>query len=160
MIHDVDMARFLVGEEFIVVHALGAALVDKAIGEEGDCDTASVMMQTASGKIAVITNSRRATYGYDQRMEVHGAKGMLSARNIHNTTVELHNAEGTKADPIQNFFLERYGQAYANELNSFIAAVETGNRNPSPSGFDGLQAQKLADAATESWQTGKPVKVA
>ena len=75
------------------------------------------------------------------------------------TTVEVHNAEGTKADPIQNFFLERYGAAYANELNTFIAAVESGNRNPKPSGFDGLQAQKLADAATVSWQTGKPVKV-
>jgi myo-inositol 2-dehydrogenase/D-chiro-inositol 1-dehydrogenase len=160
MIHDVDMARFLVGEEFIVVHALGAALVDKAIGEEGDCDTASVMMQTASGKIAVITNSRRATYGYDQRMEVHGSKGMIHAKNIHNTSVEVLSAEGYKADPIQNFFLERYGAAYANELNTFIEAVETGNRNPKPSGFDGLQAQKLADAATESWQTGKPVKVA
>lgn len=159
MIHDVDMARFLVGEEFIVVHAMGAALVDKAIGEEGDCDTASVMMQTASGKIAVITNSRRATYGYDQRLEVHGSKGMLSARNIHNTTVELHNATGTTADPIQNFFLERYVQAYANELNTFIAAVEAGNRNPRPNGHDGLQAQKLADAATQSWQTRQPVNV-
>ena len=159
MIHDVDMARFLVGEEFIVVHAMGAALVDKAIGEEGDCDTASVMMQTASGKIAVITNSRRATYGYDQRLEVHGSKGMLSARNIHNTTVELHNATGTTADPIQNFFLERYVQAYANELNTFIAAVEAGNRDPRPNGHDGLQAQKLADAATQSWQTRQPVNV-
>jgi myo-inositol 2-dehydrogenase/D-chiro-inositol 1-dehydrogenase len=84
---------------------------------------------------------------------------MLSARNVHNTTVEVHNGEGTKADPIQNFFLERYEAAYANELNTFIAAVESGDRNPKPSGFDGLQAQKLADAATVSWQTGKPVKV-
>ncbi len=159
MIHDLDMARFLMGEEFVIVNALGSALVDKAIGVAGDVDTAAVQMQTASGRIAVITNSRRATYGYDQRMEVHGAKGMLSARNVHNTTVEVHNAEGTRADPIQNFFLERYGAAYANELNTFIAAVESGNRNPSPSGFDGLQAQKLADAATVSWQTGKPVKV-
>jgi myo-inositol 2-dehydrogenase/D-chiro-inositol 1-dehydrogenase len=159
MIHDFDMARFLMGEEFVVVHALGAALVDKAIGAAGDVDTAAVQMQTASGRIAVITNSRRATYGYDQRMEVHGAKGMLTARNIHNTTVELHNGEGTRADPIQNFFLERYGQAYANELNTFIAAVESGNRNPRPSGHDGLQAQILADAATTSWSTGKPVKV-
>jgi myo-inositol 2-dehydrogenase / D-chiro-inositol 1-dehydrogenase len=116
-------------------------------------------MQTKSGKIAVITNSRRATYGYDQRMEVHGSKGMIHARNVHNTTVEVLSAEGYKADPIQNFFLERYGAAYANELNSFIAAVESGNRNPKPSGFDGLQAQILADAATESWKTGKPVKV-
>ena len=159
MIHDLDMARFLMGEEFVVVNALGSALVDKAIGVAGDVDTAAVQMQTASGRIAVITNSRRASYGYDQRMEVHGAKGMLSARNVHNTTVEVHNAEGTKADPIQNFFLERYGAAYANELNTFIAAVESGDRNPKPSGFDGLQAQKLADAATMSWQTGNPVKV-
>ena len=159
MIHDFDMARFLMGEEFVVVNALGSALVDKAIGEAGDVDTAAVQMQTKSGRIAVITNSRRATYGYDQRMEVHGSKGMLSARNIHNTTVELHNGQGTQADPIQNFFLERYVQAYANELNTFIGAVETGNRDPRPSGFDGLQAQILADAATESWKTGKPVKV-
>jgi myo-inositol 2-dehydrogenase / D-chiro-inositol 1-dehydrogenase len=159
MIHDFDMARFLMGEEFVVVQALGSSLVDKAIGEAGDVDTAAVQMQTASGRIAVITNSRRATYGYDQRMEVHGSKGMLTARNLHNTTVELHNAEGTMADPVQNFFLERYGQAYANELNSFITAVEAGNRNPKPSGFDGLQAQILAEAATVSWQTGKPVKV-
>ena len=159
MIHDFDMARFLMGEEFVVVNALGSALVDKAIGEAGDVDTAAVQMQTASGRIAVITNSRRATYGYDQRMEVHGAKGMLSARNVHNTTVELHAVDGTHSDPIQNFFLERYGAAYANELNSFITAVESGNRDPKPNGFDGLQAQKLADAATTSWQTGKPVKV-
>ncbi|MBK8769690.1 MAG: inositol 2-dehydrogenase [Rhizobiales bacterium] len=159
MIHDFDMARFLMGEEFVVVNALGSALVDKAIGEAGDVDTAAVQMQTKSGRIAVITNSRRATYGYDQRMEVHGSKGMLSARNIHNTTVELHNGQGTQADPIQNFFLERYVQAYANELNTFIGAVESGNRDPRPSGFDGLQAQILADAATESWKTGKPVKV-
>jgi myo-inositol 2-dehydrogenase / D-chiro-inositol 1-dehydrogenase len=159
MIHDFDMARFLMGEEFTVVQALGAALVDHAIGEAGDVDTAAVQMQTAAGRIAVITNSRRATYGYDQRMEVHGSKGMLSARNVHNTTVELHDAHGTQADPIQNFFLERYAQAYANELNTFIAAVETGNRDPRPNGVDGLKAQILADAATESWKTGKPVKL-
>lgn len=159
MIHDFDLARFLMGEEFVVVNALGAALVDKAIGEAGDCDTAAVQMQTASGKIAVITNSRRASYGYDQRFEVHGSKGMIHPKNIHNTSVEVLSKDGYHADPIQNFFLERYGQAYANELNSFIDAVETGNRNPKPSGFDGLQAQKLAEAATQSWKTGKPVKV-
>jgi myo-inositol 2-dehydrogenase / D-chiro-inositol 1-dehydrogenase len=159
MIHDLDMARFLMGEEFVVLQALGASLVDKAIGLAGDVDTAAVQMQTASGRIAVITNSRRATYGYDQRMEVHGSKGMLAVRNVHNTTVELHSAQGTQADPVQNFFLERYGQAYANEIKSFITAVETGIRDPKPSGFDGLQAQILAEAATVSWQTGKPVKV-
>ena len=159
MIHDLDMARFLMGEEFVVVQALGSSLVDKGIGEAGDVDTAAVQMQTASGRIAVITNSRRATYGYDQRMEVHGSKGMLSAANVHNTTVQLHNGSGTQADPVQNFFLERYSAAYAIELNTFIKAVETGDRNPKPSGFDGLQAQILADAATESWKTGKPIRI-
>ena len=159
MIHDFDMARFLMGEEFVVVQALGSALVDKAIGEAGDVDTAAVQMQTATGRIAVITNSRRATYGYDQRVEVHGSKGMVHAKNVHETTVEVLNQAGCQADPIQNFFIERYGAAYANELNTFIAAVESGNRDPRPSGHDGLQAQKLADAATASWQTGKPVTV-
>lgn len=158
-IHDFDMARFLMGEEFVVVQALGSSLVDKAIGLAGDVDTAAVQMQTASGRIAVITNSRRATYGYDQRMEVHGSRGMLAVRNVHNTTIELHNAQGTQADPVQNFFLERYGQAYANEIKSFIAAIEKGLRDPKPNGFDGLQAQILAEAATVSWQTGKPIKV-
>ena len=159
MIHDVDLARFLVGEEFVVVNALGSSLVDKAIGAEGDVDTAAVQMQTASGKIAVITNSRRATYGYDQRIEVHGSTGMLRAGNIHNTTVEIANAEGFLGDPVLNFFTERYGQAYANEVLTFIDAV-TNKKAVVPNGFDGLQAQKLADAATLSWQTGKPVKVA
>jgi myo-inositol 2-dehydrogenase / D-chiro-inositol 1-dehydrogenase len=159
MIHDFDMARFLVGEEFVVVQALGASLVDKEIGKAGDVDTASVQMQTASGKICVITNSRRATYGYDQRMEVHGAKGMLRAGNVHNTTVELANASGFQGDPVLNFFTERYGDAYANEVNSFIDGVAKGV-SARPNGYDGLQAQKLADAATKSWSTGKPVKVA
>jgi len=159
MIHDFDIARFLMGEEFVVVNALGSALVDQAIGAAGDVDTAAVQMQTQSGRIAVITNSRRATYGYDQRLEVHGSKGMIHAKNVHNTTVEVLDQGGYHADPIQNFFLERYSAAYANELNTFIAAVESGNRDPRPSGFDGLQAQKLADAATESWKTGRPVKV-
>ena len=93
-------------------------------------------------------------------MEVHGSKGMVHAKNVHNTTVEVLSQSGYQADPIQNFFLERYEAAYANELNAFIDAVEAGNRDTRPSGFDGLQAQKLADAATVSWQTGQPVKVA
>jgi myo-inositol 2-dehydrogenase / D-chiro-inositol 1-dehydrogenase len=158
MIHDLDLARFLVGEEFVVVNALGSALVDKVIGDEGDCDTAAVQMQTASGKICVITNSRRATYGYDQRIEVHGSKGMLRAGNVHNTTVEVATADGFQGDPILHFFTERYGQAYANEVLSFIDAVTSG-KPVSPSGHDGLQAQKLAEAATESWKTGKPAEV-
>src|SRR5262245_49069206 len=148
MIHDFDMARFLMGEEFVLVQALGASLVDPEIGKAGDVDTAAVQMQTASGRIAVITNSRRATYGYDQRIEVHGAKGMLSAGNIRNTTVELHTGGGSTEDPLLNFFTERYSAAYANELNSFIAAIDGGKNDPRPNGFDGLMAQIMADAAT------------
>jgi myo-inositol 2-dehydrogenase / D-chiro-inositol 1-dehydrogenase len=158
MIHDFDMARFLVGEEFVTVHALGSALVDKGIGEAGDVDTAAVQMITASGRIAVITNSRRATYGYDQRIEAHGSKGMLRAGNVHMTTVERADGAGITADVIQNFFIDRYVAAYANEVNSFIAAMQSG-KTPSPSGRDGLQAQKLAEAATKSAQTGQAVKV-
>lgn len=158
MIHDFDMARFLVGEEFVSVHALGAALVDPAIGTAGDVDTASVQMQTASGKIAVITNSRRATYGYDQRIEVHGSKGMLRANNVHMTTVESATGSGFNADVIQNFFIDRYVAAYAAEVTSFVNAVEAG-KTPTPSIEDGLQAQKLAEAATESRKTGQAVRV-
>lgn len=158
MIHDFDMARFLVGEEFVTVHALGAALVDPAIGTAGDVDTASVQMQTASGKIAVITNSRRATYGYDQRIEVHGANGMLRAGNVHMSTIERADAAGFTGDVIQNFFIDRYVAAYAAEVTAFVDAVESGTP-PAPSIHDGLAAQKLAEAATESRRTGQAVRV-
>lgn len=159
MIHDFDMARFLVGEEFVTVHALGSALVDKGIGEAGDVDTASVQMQTASGKIAVITNSRRASYGYDQRVEVHGALGMLRSGNVHVSTLERADCGGFTRDVIQNFFIDRYVAAYAAEVNAFISAVEQGT-SPRPSGHDGLMAQRLAEAATTSRNTGEVVRLA
>jgi myo-inositol 2-dehydrogenase/D-chiro-inositol 1-dehydrogenase len=158
MIHDFDMARFLLGEEPVEVHAVGSALIDKAIGEVGDVDTALVMMRTASGRLCQISNSRRAAYGYDQRIEVHGATGMLRAGNIHETTVEVAGKGGFTTDPVQHFFLERYAVAYRAELASFIRAVSSG-KAPSPSGHDGLMAQRLADAATKSRATGRPVKV-
>jgi myo-inositol 2-dehydrogenase/D-chiro-inositol 1-dehydrogenase len=158
MIHDLDMARFLLGEEVVEVQAMGSALVDPAIGRAGDVDTAAVLLKTASGKICQISNSRRATYGYDQRIEVHGSKGLLSAGNVHETTVLFAGKAGVAADPVQNFFLERYAAAYRNEIEAFIDAIEAG-RQPSPSGLDGLKAQELADAATEACFSGKPVKV-
>jgi myo-inositol 2-dehydrogenase/D-chiro-inositol 1-dehydrogenase len=158
MIHDFDMARFLLGEEPVLVHALGSVLTDPAIKPTGDVDTASVQMQTASGKIVVITNSRRATYGYDQRIEVHGSKGMLRAGNVHMTTVEQANAHGFTADVIQNFFIDRYAAAYAAEIAAFLDAVEKGTR-PHADGYDGLMAQKLAEAATESRKTGQAVAI-
>ncbi|MFI5011503.1 MAG: inositol 2-dehydrogenase [Hyphomicrobiales bacterium] len=159
MIHDLDMARFLLGEDPAEVQALGSSLVDPAIGEAGDVDTAVVQMRTKSGKLCQISNSRRASYGYDQRIEVHGSKGLLRAGNVHETTVEQATAKGFTTDPIENFFLERYAAAYRLELDAFVAAVKSG-RAPSPSGHDGLKAQLLADAATLSAQSGKPVRVA
>src|SRR6478735_4879943 len=158
MIHDLDMARFLLGEEPVEIHAVGSSLVDPAIGQVGDVDTAAVIMKTASGKIAQISCSRRATYGYDQRIEVHGSKGMLRAQNLHETTVEIATNEGFRADPVQNFFLERYAAAYRAELAAFIDAC-AGKVAPSPTGLDGLRAQMLADAATESARTGRPVAI-
>ncbi len=158
MIHDFDMARFLLGEEPIAVMASGSSVVDKSIGAAGDVDTAAVILETRSGKICQISNSRRATYGYDQRMEVHGSKGMLRAGNIHETTVEFSGAKGVAADPVQNFFLERYEAAYRAELAAFIKGVKKGTAL-SPSGHDGLKAGLLADAATLSAKEKRRVEV-
>jgi myo-inositol 2-dehydrogenase / D-chiro-inositol 1-dehydrogenase len=158
MIHDFDMARFLLGEEPVEVTAYGSNLVDPAIGKAGDIDTAAVMMRTATGKLAIITNSRRAAYGYDQRLEVHGSGGMARADNIYENTVEIAGKDGFARNPVQHFFLERYADAYRLELAAFIDAVSKG-KEPSPSGHDGLQAQRLADAATKSLKSGKPVAI-
>jgi len=158
MIHDFDMARFLLGEEPVEVTAYGSALVDPEVGKLGDVDTALVIMRTASGKLVQISNSRRATYGYDQRIEVHGSAGMARSENVLETTVEIAGEGGFQRDPAQHFFLERYAEAYRRELAAFIEAVSRG-QPPSPGGRDGLQAQRLADAATESRETGRPVAV-
>jgi myo-inositol 2-dehydrogenase/D-chiro-inositol 1-dehydrogenase len=158
MIHDFDMARFLLGEEPVEVHAAAACLVDPAIGEVGDVDTAAVLLKTASGKIAEISNSRRATYGYDQRIEVHGSLGLLAAGNRRATTVERATAEGYLRNPALNFFLERYVDAYRIELDAFVTGVLDGAALV-PSGKDGLMAQRLADAATEAVSSGVAVRL-
>ena len=158
MIHDFDMARFLLGEEPVTISAFGAALVDKTIGEAGDVDTAVVILQTKSGKVAEISNSRRASYGYDQRIEVHGSKGMLRAENVPVSTVQFAGAQGFTGDKVLNFFLERYAGAYRDEIAAFVAAVSSG-KAPSPSGEDGLRAQLLADAADQSRRTGQVVRL-
>ena len=159
MIHDFDMARFLLGEELVEVFALGSCLVDPAIGAAGDVDTAAVVLKTATGRVVQISNSRRATYGYDQRLEVHGEKGMLRAGNRQATTVEAATASGYRRDPALDFFLERYREAYLAELTAFIEGVAA-KSTLTPSGTDGLRAQVLADAATLSWRSGKPISLA
>jgi myo-inositol 2-dehydrogenase / D-chiro-inositol 1-dehydrogenase len=158
MIHDFDLARFILGEEPIWVSAMGAALVDNGIGEAGDIDTAVVIMQTKSGKVAQINNSRRASYGYDQRVEAHGDKGMVSAANVRETTVEFAGEHGYARDKALNFFLERYELAYRRELDTFITSVMAGIA-PHPDGEDGLRANMLADAAYQSYVSGQRVAV-
>lgn len=153
MIHDLDMARFLLGEEPVSLTAAASCLVDPEIGEAGDFDTAVVTLKTASGKLCQISNSRRATYGYDQRIEVHGSLGMLRADNMLETTVELSNAAGICKAPTQPFFLERYAAAYRAEMVHFVAALET-DKAVTPTGQDGLKAQILADAADAAARDG------
>jgi myo-inositol 2-dehydrogenase/D-chiro-inositol 1-dehydrogenase len=159
MIHDLDMARFLLGEEPVELTAAGSCLVDPAIGEAGDFDTAVVTLKTASGKLCQISNSRRATYGYDQRIEVHGSAGMLRADNILVNTVELATGAGFRSATTQPFFLERYAAAYRAEMAHFLDALISGEKM-TPTGEDGLKAQLLADAADASARDGQPRKLA
>jgi myo-inositol 2-dehydrogenase/D-chiro-inositol 1-dehydrogenase len=158
MIHDLDMARFLLGEEPVEVSAMAACLVDPAIGQAGDIDTAVVTLKTKSGKLAQISNSRRATYGYDQRIEVHGSGGLLRADNQFATTVQKATGAGFASDPVLNFFLERYTPAYRAEMDTFVTGVLEG-KPLNPTGEDGLKALVLADAAEDSAKSGKSVKV-
>ena len=155
-IHDFDMARFLLGEEPTKVSAHASVLVDKEIGKAGDFDSVSVILETASGKQCIITNSRRATYGYDQRIEVHGSKGMVAAENQRAVSIEVANGSGYTRPPLHDFFMTRYTEAYANEIASFIGAMTKGKK-ASPSGKDGLAALVLADAALKSATEGKTV---
>ena len=157
-IHDFDMARWLLGEEPVEVFAMGEALIDRKIAAAGDIDSAMVLMRTASDRMCHINNSRRAVYGYDQRIEVFGAKGMLRAENIGETTVEHFSAQGTVSDRPLDFFLERYVEAYRAEMSAFVLALN--KRTAMPVGArDGRQALVLAEAALKSLKTGQAVKV-
>ena len=159
MIHDFDMARWLLGEEPHTVFAAASSIIDADIGRAGDVDSAMVLMHTRSGRLCHINNSRRASYGYDQRIEVHGSKGRLIAGNPTPTTVESANADVVAIDKPHHFFLERYAEAYANELDQFTAAVK--ERRPMPvSAEDGRRALVLAEAAIQSASSGQAVGVA
>ena len=157
-IHDFDMARFLLGEEVTEVSAMAAVLVDPAIGKAGDSDSVQVMLKTATGKMALISNSRRATYGYDQRIEVHGALGVASAENQRPVSIEVASAKGYTRPPLHDFFMTRYTEAYAAEIAAFIAAA-SGKAKAQPSGEDGLAALALAEAALKSVAEGRTVKM-
>ncbi|MFN3146669.1 MAG: inositol 2-dehydrogenase [Paracoccaceae bacterium] len=158
-IHDFDVARWLLGEEVETVMAAASVLVDDKIGELGDFDSVNVILTTASGRQATITNTRRATYGYDQRIEVHGSAGSVSAENHREARIEIATEAGYTRPPLLNFFMSRYVAAYANEIAAFVAALRDGTPPPT-TGQDGLMALALAEAAVRSVAERRAVAVA
>jgi myo-inositol 2-dehydrogenase/D-chiro-inositol 1-dehydrogenase len=158
MIHDFDMARFQAGSEIIEVYAQGAVLIDPEIGKAGDVDTAIVTLRFASGAIGIIDNSRKAVYGYDQRVEIFGSKGAASAENDLPTTVKLSTAAGVIGEKPLYFFLERYKGAFIEEMISFTDAV-LNNKPVAVRGEDGLENMYAALAATKSLKEQRPVKI-
>jgi len=158
-IHDFDTAVFLMGDMPETVMATGSVLVDPAIGELGDFDSASAVLRWADGRQLSISNSRRATYGYDQRVEMHGSAGMAAAENEHPIRIEVATAEGYTRPPLHDFFMTRYIAAYANEINAFVAALG-GEEGGIPTGLDGLNALLIAEAALDSAHSGKMVEIA
>lgn len=158
-IHDFDMARFVVGKEVDEVYAKGTVLVDPAIGAVGDIDTAVVTLTYTDGTMAVIDNSREAAYGYDQRVEVFGSKGMVQSNNNFHDSHKLYNKKGIHAALPLHFFLERYQEAYKTEINDFIKGLRT-DTPMSVDGTDGLESLKIGLACIKSLQENQPVKVA
>jgi myo-inositol 2-dehydrogenase/D-chiro-inositol 1-dehydrogenase len=157
-IHDFDMVRFLTGSEVEEVHAMGAVLIDPAIGEAGDVDTAVTTLKMANGALAVIENSRQAVYGYDQRVEVFGSKGSAEAGNETANRVILSSADGVRADTPLYFFLERYQASFVAELEAFFACIRD-DLEPPVGGRDGLMSVLVGLAAAKSMAENRPVKV-
>ena len=159
MIHDFDMTNFIMGETPVSISASGACLVDPEIGRAGDIDTAVVTLSYADGKLAVIKNSRRAAYGYDQRLELLGADGLLQAQNMLENSVVKSTSQGVISAKPTYFFIERYMPAYKAEWAAFVAAVQEGDDMP-VSLQDGVQALAMAEAAQRSFDSSKPVRLA
>ena len=157
-IHDFDMVRFLAGCDAEEVYVQSAVLVDPAIGEAGDVDTAVITLKMENGAIAVIDNSRQAVYGYDQRAEVFGSKGMAATANDTLSSIVLSNADGVTGEKPLYFFLERYMQSFATEVKGFINAIE--NDTDTPVGVeDGLKPVLMGLAAKKSMLEHRPVKL-
>ncbi len=155
-IHDFDIARWILGEEIASVQAAASVLTDPKIGDLGDYDSANLILTTASGKQCTINNSRRASYGYDQRIEVHGSLGSVRAENQREANIEIAGEGGYERPPLLNFFMTRYVKAYANEIEAFVQSVASGSPMP-VTGEDGLRALELAEAALKSVATGRAV---
>ena len=158
LIHDFDIFRWILDDEAVSIHATGSCLSDPAIAEAGDIDTTAVTIRTRKGRICQINTSRRAAYGYDQRFEVLGSAGMLQCGNHRPSEVVQSDAKGVRADTPENFFLQRYREAYRLEITHFFESLQSGAPFRT-SIADGVAAQKLADAAALSLQSGQVVKL-
>jgi myo-inositol 2-dehydrogenase/D-chiro-inositol 1-dehydrogenase len=158
-IHDFDMARWLLGEEPVQVYATGAALIDPKVAEAGDIDTAKVLLRTASGRICMISNSRRSGSGYDQRIEAFCARGLLRANNVSANTVESWSETGPAGAPLQNFFLDRYAAAYRVEMSHFADLI-AGTASPLVGYRDAIAALALAEGALASLKERRIVDLA
>jgi len=157
VIHDFDMARWLLAEDVTEVFASSSVLIDPAIGEAGDADTAKTILRTASGRLCVISSSRRSGYGYDQRIEAFCSNGMIRAQNQLESTVETWGEEGAAADRFQNFFLDRYAGAYAREIAHFAEVID--GAAPLITQRDGIESLVLAEAAARSAAEGVVVRL-
>lgn len=153
VIHDFDMARWMLGAEPVGVSALGGCLIDSSIASAGDVDTARTILQTADGRLCSISSSRRSGYGYDQRIEAYGAAGMIRAGNVTQTTLETWGPNGGSCDPLQSFFLDRYAQAYAGEIAALADMID--GAAPLVTLHDGIAALALAEAAERSMRSGR-----
>lgn len=158
-IHDFDMVRFMSGSEVEEVFAYGAVLVDEEIGKAGDIDTAVITMKLTSGALAVIDNCRRASYGYDQRVEAFGSLGQVAIKNDTDSSAVISDGTGVHAEKPLLFFLERYMQAYVNEISEFVDCV-VNDKKPSADVVSGLEPVLIGLAARKSVSDGRPVKIA
>jgi myo-inositol 2-dehydrogenase/D-chiro-inositol 1-dehydrogenase len=158
-IHDFDMARFLMGQEVETIYAAAGVMVDPRIGEAGDVDTAVITLHFVDGSLGVIDNSRQAVYGYDQRVEVFGSAGVVTADNAYPNTALISDAQRVHRDLPLNFFMERYIDSYVNEMRAFVDAV-VNDVAPSVSGLDGRIPVVMGYAAKKSAAEGRPVRLA
>lgn len=161
LIHDFDVFRWILcgdGDEAAWISATGSCLTDPAIADAGDMDSTAVTIKTRKGRLCQINTSRRAAYGYDQRFEVLGSKGLLQCGNHTPTEVIQWDGQGIRGDKPESFFLQRYAAAYRLEITHFFECLQSGAAFKTTVA-DGVAAQKLADAATESCKSGQPIKL-
>ena len=157
-IHDFDMARFLIGGEVVEIYAVGGVMVDPQIGEAGDIDTAIITLRFENGVIGTIDNSRKAVYGYDQRVEVFGSKGVVVISNNTPDTAVVSNASGIHAPLPLFFFIERYTEAYVAEMKEFVECIQQ-DTTPPVTGIDGRIPVVMGYAAKKSYRENRPVRM-